>query len=64
MRASGAPYYDETVSEKTPPDDDGRWQRREKRRRAERQRLQKHGAGLRRVYRDAVLKRLRGRKRR
>ena len=64
MRAYGASYYDARVSEKSPPEHDGRWQRREKRRRAERQRLQKHGAGLRRVYRDAVLKRLRGRKRR
>jgi hypothetical protein len=52
------------VSEHAPRGEDGRWQRREQRRRAERRRLQKHGAGLRRVYRDAVLKRLRGRKRR
>jgi len=36
----------------------GRWQRREKRRVAERARLQKHGATLRRVYSDAVRKRL------
>jgi hypothetical protein len=36
---------------------DGRWQRRELRRRRERERLQKHGASLRRVYADAVRKR-------
>jgi hypothetical protein len=42
----------------------GRWQRREKRRRSERERLQKHGAGLRRVYIDAVRKRLQERSRR
>ena len=40
----------------------GRWQRRERRRLTERSRLQKHGAGLKRVYRDAVLKRLKARK--
>jgi hypothetical protein len=57
-------YYHSRVSEKTPREDDARWQRRDQRRRAERQRLQKHGAGLRRVYRDAVLKRLHLHKRR
>jgi hypothetical protein len=36
----------------------GRWRRREKRRQTERQRLQKHGAGLRRVYIDAIKKRI------
>jgi hypothetical protein len=35
-----------------------RWQRREARRRAERERIQKHGATVRRVYADAVRKRL------
>jgi hypothetical protein len=35
----------------------GRWQRREMRRRKEKQRIQKHGATLRRVYADAVRKR-------
>jgi hypothetical protein len=40
-----------------------RWQRREKRRASERERLQKHGAGLRTVYRDAILKRMRDKKR-
>lgn len=35
----------------------GRWVRREGRRTAERERLQKHGASLRRVYADAVRKR-------
>ena len=57
-------WYDDYVSEQTQREEDGRWRRREQRRRSERQRLQKHGAALRRVYRDAVLKRLRGRKRR
>ena len=50
------------VSEQTPRGSSGRWQRREKRRLAERRRLQKHGATLHRVYRDATLKRLRARK--
>jgi hypothetical protein len=36
----------------------GRWRRREQRRRSEKERLKKHGAGLRRVYVDAVRKRL------
>lgn len=40
----------------------GRWLRREKRRRSERERLQKHGASLRRVYIDAVRKRIQARK--
>jgi hypothetical protein len=40
----------------------GRWRRREKRRMSERQRLKKHGAGLRRVYIDAVRKRLQAKK--
>ena len=35
----------------------GRWARRELRRKAERERLQKHGGALRRVYLDAVRKR-------
>jgi hypothetical protein len=42
----------------------GRWQRRQKRRSSERARLKKHGATLRRVYADAVRKRLVARKRR
>ena len=37
-----------------------RQERREKRRRKERERMPKHGKSLARVYRDAVLKRLRG----
>jgi hypothetical protein len=41
----------------------GRWRRREQRRVSRRNRLEKHGAGLRRVYRDAVLKRLRAKRR-
>ena len=36
----------------------GRWQRRQRRRQAERQRQKKHGATIKRVYRDAILKRL------
>jgi hypothetical protein len=34
-----------------------RWRRREERLRSERERIKKHGASIRRVYRDAVLKR-------
>jgi hypothetical protein len=41
----------------------GRWQRRERREVAERRRIKKHGATIRRVYRDAILKRLKARKR-
>jgi hypothetical protein len=41
----------------------GRWQRRDQRRTNERERLQKHAAGLRTVYRDAILKRMRDKKR-
>jgi len=41
----------------------GHWLRRETRRRRERERLQKHGAGLRRVYLDAVRKRAQARAR-
>jgi hypothetical protein len=37
----------------------GRWQRRDQRRRAERRRIKKHGAGLRRAYADAIRRRLR-----
>jgi hypothetical protein len=39
-----------------------RWVRRETRRKAERERLRKHGATLRRVYLDAVRKRAAGKK--
>ena len=46
------------------PERSGRWQRREQRQRAEKARLQKHGATLRRVYADAVKKRLQERKKR
>ena len=46
------------ASEEHPTSRSGRWQRREDRRRSERARLQKHGVGLRRVYVDAVRKRL------
>ncbi len=38
-----------------------RWQRREKRQRSERERIQKHGATLKRVYAAAIRKRLRKR---
>ncbi|HEY4685828.1 MAG TPA: hypothetical protein VII57_07265 [Dehalococcoidia bacterium] len=40
----------------------GRWLRRERRRKSERARMTKHGAGLRRVYVDAVRKRIRSQK--
>lgn len=43
--------------EPEPEGSPGRAERREARRRAERQRMAKHGGGLRRVYRDALLKR-------
>jgi hypothetical protein len=36
-----------------------RWRRRAERLRSERERMKKHGATIRRVYRDAVLKRRR-----
>jgi hypothetical protein len=36
-----------------------RWQRRDQRRQAERRRIKKHGAGLRRTYADAVRHRFR-----
>jgi hypothetical protein len=45
------------VSETESKGRSGRWQRREQRRLKERQRIQKHGATLRRVYADAVRKR-------
>ncbi len=40
-------------------EDSTRQERREKRRRSERERMPKHGMSLSRVYRDAILKRLR-----
>lgn len=40
-------------------EDSTRQERREKRRRGERQRMPKHSMSLSRVYRDAILKRLR-----
>jgi hypothetical protein len=42
--------------------DSNRWQRRQRRRQAERERQKKHGATIKRVYRDAILKRLKARK--
>jgi hypothetical protein len=39
-----------------------RWERREERRRRERERVRKHGASLRRVYVDAMKKRIRAKK--
>jgi hypothetical protein len=44
--------------------DAGRWARREMRRRSARERIEKHGASLRRVYADAVRKRLRAKRQR
>ncbi|MGB2800420.1 MAG: hypothetical protein WBC55_10450 [Dehalococcoidia bacterium] len=41
-------------------DEDTRQERREKRRRKERKKIPQHGKSLARVYRDAILKRLRG----
>ena len=40
----------------------GRWLRREQRRKRVRERLQKHGASLRRVYADAIRKRARAKR--
>ncbi|HLF70565.1 MAG TPA: hypothetical protein VI759_00225 [Dehalococcoidia bacterium] len=40
----------------------GRWRRRETRQKRARERLQKHGASLRRVYADAIRKRLRAKR--
>ena len=53
------------MSESHEPKDErsSRWQRRDQRRTSDRNRLQKHGAGLRTVYRDAILKRMRDKKR-
>ena len=52
------------MAENTESDRDrsSRWRRRQERREAERNRLQKHGAALRTVYRDAILKRMRAKK--
>ena len=44
-------------------DEKTRQERREERRRKKRERMPKHGKSLARVYRDAVLKRLRGKAR-
>jgi hypothetical protein len=55
------PRYDRKVSERNDHERSNRWQRRERRKQAERRRIKKHGAALRRVYRDAVLKRLKRR---
>jgi len=41
-------------------DEETRQERREKRRRKERKKMLQHGKSLARVYRDAILKRLRG----
>ena len=54
--------YHHRVNENADRERSGRWQRRERRRLAERQRLKKHGAAIRRVYRDAILKRLKARR--
>jgi hypothetical protein len=50
------------VNEGTDRERIGRWARRESRRRADRQRLKKHGATIKRIYRDAILKRLKDRR--
>jgi hypothetical protein len=59
-----AACYDDVMSESNGHGRTGRWQRRERRKQTERQRQQKHGATLKRVYRDAILKRLKARKKR
>ncbi len=50
--------YDGQVSE-TEQQGQGRWQRRDQRRTAERSRMQKHGARTARIYANAIQKRLR-----
>lgn len=57
------PPTPEEAPEPTQEDEGGppsRQERREERRRRERERMQKHGASLRRVYRDALGKRASG----
>jgi len=44
------------------PREDTRQERRERKLRKKRERMKKHGKGLARVYMDAIMKRLRGRK--
>ena len=46
------------VSEKDTAERDTRWQRREQRRLSERLRMKKHGAGMSRIYANAIQKRL------
>lgn len=50
---------DSTEDRETEQAPESRTERRERRRRAARRRMAKHGASLRRVYRDAVEKRKR-----
>ena len=50
--------YDGQVNE-TEQQTQGRWQRRDQRRTAERSRMQKHGARTARIYANAIQKRLR-----
>src|SRR4051812_10785897 len=59
-QSQGARRYDAYMTERE--DAAQRWARREARRKAERERLQKHGGGLRRVYLDAVRKRAEAKK--
>ena len=51
-------YY-RSMSESNGRGRNGRWERRERRRSAERRRQKQHGAAIKRVYHDAILKRLR-----
>ena len=44
------------------PREDTRQERRERKLRKKRERMKKHGKGLARVYMDAIIKRIRGRK--
>ncbi len=46
------------VSEKDTAEQGTRWQRREQRRVSERLRMKKHGAGMSRIYANAIQKRL------
>jgi hypothetical protein len=48
--------------DKEPDSDETRQERREKKLKKKRERIRKHGRGLASIYRNAVLKRLRGKR--
>jgi len=57
FNATGSDTID-GVSEKETAEGAERWQRREQRRVSERLRMKKHGAGMSRIYANAIQKRL------